>query len=60
MQHVAPLKAEQPGKADPQDTCPHKHCAQFCPQQGQKFNDSSQQVRGAALTVQSGYSCTCQ
>lgn len=32
----------------------------FCPQQWQKFNDSSQQVRGVAFTVPSSYSCTCR
>lgn len=43
MQHVTPVKRNGAVQISL-----HIHKAEFCPQRGQKFNDSSQQVRGVA------------
>lgn len=58
MQHVTPVKENSAvqirelRKPESTITCSHIHKAQFCPQQGQKFNDSSQQIRGVACMAQ--------
>lgn len=59
MQSFTPLKQKEVLRPKI-DRMPHRQRAWLCPQWGQKFNGSSQQVRGVAFVFPLSYSCTCQ